>query len=569
MARAEVDRVAERVSQAQASFADFSQERVDAILKAIHETSMANLERWARMAHEETGYGTIADKTVKNRFCAKDVYEFIKPMRTVGFIRSDPQAGVYEVAAPMGVVAAVIPSTNPTSTAIYKIMIALKARNGIVISPHPAAKSCIGAVTSALAEAAAAAGAPGGIVGAISEPSIEDTQYLMGHPKINVILATGGMGLVNAAYSSGKPAYGVGPGNVPAFIERTAVLRKAVRDVIAGKSFDWGTICASEQSVIVDKPLAEEAVREFKSAGGYFVNDREKALLEALVVNEKGFLNRKIVGRSPTVIASMAGFSVSADTRVLIVPEEGVGRKYPLSLEKLSPILSYFEADGWEAGCLRCIEVLKYGGLGHTLCLHTTDVEVIRQFALKKPAFRIIINSSGTHGAVGISTNLPPAMTLGCGALGNNITSDNITPMHLVDIKRVAYEARPVSGEETVPLPPLTEDGTAEIVPPAADVKSAVSSYLPAGRNAGIANDARLYLARALGSPPPGGRRLNPRGTGSRFTATGVEGAEDFVCEEDVKAAIAEGRKIRIHSRTVVTPSARDLGEERKVFESS
>jgi len=549
MAKAEVDRTVDRVSRAQALFSEFSQADVDAVIDALNKKSLINAEKWARMAHEETGYGTTEDKTVKNRFCAEKVYEFIKPLKTVGFIKSDPASGIYEVAAPMGVVAGVIPSTNPTSTAIYKIMIALKARNGIVISPHPAAKSCIGAVASVLGEAAVIAGAPDGIIGIIRQPTIEDTQYLMRHPQINVILATGGMGLVNAAYSSGKPAYGVGPGNVPAFIERTAVLRKAVRDVIAGKSFDWGTICASEQSVIVDKPLAEEAVREFKAAGGYFVNDREKALLEALVVNEKGFLNPKVVGRAPKVISSMAGFSVPEETRALIVPEGGVGRKYPLSLEKLSPILSYFEADGWEAGCQRCIEVLKYGGLGHTLCLHTTDREIIRQFALKKPAFRIIINSSGTHGAVGISTNLPPAMTLGCGALGNNITSDNITPMHLLDIKRVAYEARQVSGEEPVPLPPLTED--------AAEV-----------RNAAIASDARLYLSRTLGSPAHQGRRLNPLGAGLRFATSSVEGAEDFVCEEDVKAAIAEGRKIRIHSRTVVTPSARDLGEEKKVFES-
>ena len=459
MASGDVDRVVAGVRRAQALFAEFSQEAVDKVVDALHEACMPHLERWARMAHEETGYGTVADKTLKNRISAEDVYRYIRPMKTVGFISANPAQGLYEVASPMGVVAAVIPSTNPTSTAIYKVMIALKARNGIVLSPHPAAKACIGAVASALHDAAAAAGAPRGIIGILAEPSIEDTQTLMRHPGVNVILATGGMGLVNAAYSSGKPAYGVGPGNVPAFIERTAPPVKAARDVIAGKSFDWGTVCASEQSVIVDLPIAESVKQAFREAGGHFVSDREKALLEALVVDKSGHLNAKVVGRSPQAIAEMAGFSVPGSVKALLVPEDGVGRDYPLTLEKLSPILSYFEADGWEAGCRRCIEVLTYGGLGHTLCLHTQDLEVVRQFALRKPAFRILINTPGTHGAVGYSTNLPPAMTLGCGALGNNITSDNITPLHLMDRKRVAFETRSVTADKAIPMPPLVKPG--------------------------------------------------------------------------------------------------------------
>jgi acetaldehyde dehydrogenase (acetylating) len=540
---AEIDRIVGQVRRAQEQFAQFIQEQVDKVLSAMHAACMPNLEKWARLAVEETGYGIIADKVIKNRFGADAVYRYIRPMRTVGFLSADPANGVYEVASPMGVVAAVIPSTNPTSTAIYKILISLKARNGIVLSPHPSAKACIRAVADAMHDAAVAAGAPRGIIACIPAPSIQDTQDLMRNPGVNVILATGGMGLVNAAYSSGKPAYGVGPGNVPAFIERTAVLRKAVKDVIAGKSFDWGTICASEQSVIVDAPLADQAREEFKAAGGYFVSEREKGLLEALMVDKGGHLNAKVVGKSPQAIASMAGFSVPDGVRVLLVPDGGVGRDYPLTLEKLSPVLSYFEAEGWEEGCRRCIEVLAYGGLGHTLCLHTTDMEVIRQFALRKPVFRIIVNSPGTHGAIGYTTNLPPSMTLGCGALGNNITSDNITPLHLLDRKRVAFEMRPVTDEKPVALPPLV------------------------GAEDGIEEAALRFVEAKLGAFAPRPPEARRGANAPAAPAPAAEPPADFVSEADVRAALREGRRIRIHAKTLLTPSARELGEAQRVFE--
>jgi acetaldehyde dehydrogenase (acetylating) len=543
MSAADVDRAVNQVRQAQKAFAEFSQEQVDKVLSAMHGACMVNLEKWARMAHEETGYGIVADKVVKNRFGADDVYRYIRPMKTVGFISSDPAQGVYEVASPMGLVAAVIPSTNPTSTAIYKILISLKARNGIVLSPHPAAKGCIKAVVDAMHDAAVSAGAPRGIIACLPNPSIADTQALMKHRGTNVILATGGMGLVNAAYSSGKPAYGVGPGNVPAFIERTAALRKAVKDVLAGKCFDWGTICASEQSVIVDAPLADAARDEFVRWGGHFTDEREKALLEALMVDKNGALNPKVVGRSPQVIAQMAGFTVPDGVRALLVPEEGVGRDFPLSLEKLSPVLSYYVADGWEAGCHRCIEVLEYGGLGHTLCLHTQDLEVIRQFALKKPVFRILINTPGTHGAIGYTTNLPPSMTLGCGALGNNITSDNITPLHLMDRKRVCYEMRPVTDEKAVPLKPL----------------------VPA--SAGLEDAAVQFVAQKFGPPQaPATPRAGANAVAAPANAPKQE-TLDFVSEAEVRAAMRAGTRLRIHAKTLITPSARELGEAERIFE--
>lgn len=530
--KSQVDRVIEEVKRAQTLFADFSEEKVNRIIDAIHTISMSNLEKWARFAHEETGYGKIEDKTIKNRFAADDVYRYIKPMKTTGFISAKPEMGIYEVASPMGIVAAIIPSTNPTSTTIYKILISLKSRNGIVISPHPFAKNCIKMVVDEISETAVSAGAPKGIIGFISDPSIEDTQYLMRHHLTNVILATGGLGLVRAAYSSGKPAYGVGPGNVPAFIERTADLQKAVKDVVAGKSFDWGTVCASEQSLIVDLPVAKKVRELLKQEGCYFVNNREKAQLEALMVDEKGNLNPKIVAKSPQVLAQMAGFEVPGNIKVLVAEENGVGREHPLTLEKLSPVLTYFEEDGWEAGCRRCIEVLKYGGLGHTLSLHSQDLNVIREFALKKPAFRILVNTPSTHGAIGFTTNLPPALTLGCGALGNNITSDNITPLHLLDIKRIAFETRSITAKEPIALKPLI---------------SPLEIY---------GYDYKQKKTEGDFSPKAPEKEV-------------LDAPFDFVSEEDVRKARKENRRIKIHSKTIITPLAKELGENFHIFEKT
>lgn len=540
MAQTQVDRILQTVREAQRAYAGYSQEQVDRILDAMNEASVPLADQWARLAVEETGFGRVEDKVTKNLFASRDVYRYIRPMQTVGFIEVDAASAIYEVAQPMGIVAAIVPSTNPTSTAIYKTMVSLKARNGVVHSPHPAARRCIAAVVNTLHDAAVKAGAPRGIVGVLEEPTIEDTQALMAHRETNVILATGGMGLVRAAYASGKPAYGVGPGNVPAFIERTATVDKAVRDVIAGKSFDWGTICASEQSVIVDEPVADEARRLFGDHGGYFADDKEKALLEAAMVSPDGHVNPKIVGKSPQAIASLAGFSVPASTRVLLVKMEGVGRDHPLSMEKLSPVLCWYVEDGWEDGCKRCIEILRYGGLGHTLSVHTRDLEVVRQFALHKPAFRIIVNSPSTHGAIGYTTNLPPSMTLGCGALGNNITSDNITPLHLIDRKRIAMETRPLEGETNDPLPPLVSQKDR--------VASAAKAFVEDRMSR---KDVSARTGRAVSAVPAAGGDL----------------PVDFVSEQDVRKAMQEGRKVLIHSGTLLTPLARELGEEHQIFE--
>ncbi len=439
---------------AQKQFADASQEQVDRIVDAIARAAQAEIEPLARMAVEETGMGVYEDKIVKNRFAAVDVYENIRPLRTVGILSENPEKRLVEIAQPMGVVAAIIPTTNPTSTAIYKILIAVKARNAIVISPHPRARRCIAHTAGLLARAAIQAGAPDGLISCLSEPTLESTQHLMSHPHTAVILATGGGGLVKAAYSSGKPAFGVGPGNVPAYIDRSADVAQACRDIITGTSFDNGTICASEQSVVVDAPVEDEVIRELQAAGGYFVTAEEKARLERVVVQRSGAIDPAIVGKHARVIAEKAGITVPPNTLALIARLDKVGRGIePLSVEKLSPLLGFYVESDWVAACERCLDLLAVGGMGHTLAIHARDEAVIREFGFKKPVFRVVVNTSSTFGAIGASTGLAPSLTLGCGTFGGNVTSDNVSAEHLIQIKRLAYGLRPVS------LPPRAGEG--------------------------------------------------------------------------------------------------------------
>jgi acetaldehyde dehydrogenase (acetylating) len=526
-----------KAAEAQKRFEKYDQSRVDAIVRAMADAAQKESPRLASLAVEETGFGVAEDKHIKNTFVCERVAAYIAPLRTMGIIAEDPVRRITEIAVPMGVVAAIIPSTNPTSTAIFKCLISLKAGNGVVLSPHPSAVRCIGEAARVCSDAAVAAGAPEGLIGCMTMPTLEATEELMKHPQIAVILATGGSGLVKAAYSSGKPAYGVGPGNVPAYLDRSAHVAKAIKDVLAGKTFDNGTVCASEQSLIVDAPVDAQAVTELKRLKAFILNEEETRRLQGVAIQQNGSLNPRIVGRSALWIASQAGIEVYPDTRALVVPLKGVGREYPLSCEKLSPILSYYVVEGWRAGCELCKQVLAYGGMGHTLALHCRDPLIIRQFGLEKPAFRIIVNSPATHGAIGLSTSLPPSMTLGCGTYGNNITTDNITPMHLIQIKRLALE-------------------TAEIFPswaePRAEAESIPSSASEERLRETVASMIDAYLS-ARGAPDP-------------VPVQPVEHPVDFVCEQDVRSAIREGRKIRISARTIITPAARDLESGREVF---
>ncbi|MGE5246361.1 MAG: aldehyde dehydrogenase family protein [Betaproteobacteria bacterium] len=570
---AEARALARRARQAWLELAEFSQERIDAIVDAVAGAATPQAEAFARLAVEETGYGVVADKIQKNLFASQNVYDFIRPMKTVGVVARHEDRRVVEIAEPFGVVAAVVPSTNPTSTAIYKILISLKARCSIVISPHPAAVRCITRVAEVLDEAARRAGAPAGAVNWMTTVTLEGTQELMRHRDVSVILATGGMGLVRAAYSAGKPAYGVGPGNAPAFIERTANVRKAVRDVIVGKTFDNGVLCSSENSVVVDEPIAGDVKREFEAQGAYFMNATEMAALAQVLVTPQRLPNPALVGKSAAFIAGKCGIATPADTRVLIAPLEGVGREYPLSIEKLCPVLSYYVVRDWREGCERCKQILRYGGMGHTMSIHSQNEQVILEFGLKKPAFRIVVNSPTTHGSIGLTTGLDPAMTLGCGGYGGNITSDNISPRHLLNIKRLAYEIAPARSRFDAEAPagsmgrrePAHAGSASGPTLPKAPARPE-----PEGISAAALTDRIDSFLRSRGYRPEASAAVaTPAMTGVRAVGAhpgGDEAPLEFVCEDDVRQAVQAGRKLLISERAIVTPAARDLGEQHRVF---
>jgi acetaldehyde dehydrogenase (acetylating) len=554
--------LASAARQAQSQLAELSQEQIDAIVTAMADAVTPQAEALARVAVEETTYGVVADKVQKNLFSSRQVYEFIKPLKTVGVVNRIEEKKIVEIGEPFGVVAAIVPSTNPTSTAIYKVLIALKARCAIVVSPHPAAVRCITRSVEIMCDAACRAGAPAGSIGWMTTVTLEGTQELMKHRDVAVILATGGMGLVRAAYSSGKPAYGVGPGNAPCYIERSADLKKAASDVMIGKTFDNGVLCSSPNSVVVDEAVSEETRREFVAEGAYFMNAAEMDLLAKALVTPQRLPNPALVGKSADYIAKQVGITIPSGTRALIAPLNGVGRDYPLSIEKLCPVLSFYVVKDWREGCERCIQILRYGGMGHTMSIHSKNEDVILQFGLKKPAFRICVNTPTTHGSIGLTTGLDPAMTLGCGGWGGNITSDNISPRHLLNIKRLAYEVRPA-------LKPATSADLARSAPHSSSSRGA---DLPGPR-----------LPKAPARPEPAGipvqaleARIDsflesrgyraPADTGDVRPQPPAQSAAAFVCEDDVRAAVKAGRKVVIDEKTIVTPSARDLGEAQKVF---
>ncbi|MEH7075979.1 acetaldehyde dehydrogenase (acetylating) [Neobacillus drentensis] len=423
--------------------ADYTEEQIDQILRNMVKAAKEHAVMLAKMAVEETGFGKVEDKTYKNHLASTILYQSIKDMKTIGIIRHDEATQIMDVAEPVGLVMGIIPSTNPTSTAIYKAMIAVKSRNAIVFSPHPSAAKCTLKAAEIMNQAAVEAGAPANIIGCISLPSMNATNELMECKEVKMIIATGGPGLVKASYSKGKPALGVGAGNCPAYIERTANVQKAVKDILASKTFDYGTICASEQSVIVEECNHEQVVAEFKKQGGYFMSPEETAKVCELLFKNGHAMNAKYVGRSPRVIAEAAGFSIPEGTKVLIGEQKGVGPAYPLSYEKLTSVLAFYTAKDWEEACQLCIQLLQ-NGIGHSMSLHTQDKDIVMKFA-KKPASRILVNTGSTQGATGASTGLMPSFTLGCGTWGGSSVSENVSPVHLINIKRVAYGLRDCS----------------------------------------------------------------------------------------------------------------------------
>jgi acetaldehyde dehydrogenase (acetylating) len=658
----EARELAGRAAAAQKKFAAFSQEQVDAIVETCAKAAAENAEPLARTAVEETGFGNVPDKIVKNTLAAVDVPRAIRGMRTVGILREDREKGIVEVASPIGVVAAVIPSTNPTSTAIYKTLISIKAQNAIVLSPHPSAIKCICLAATLLDRAALTAGAPEGLIGCMQHTTLEGTRELMRRPEVGVILATGGTGLVRAAYGSGKPAYGVGPGNVPAFIERTADVRKGVADIIAGKTFDYGTICSSEQAIVAEEAVRERALEECRQQGGYFLSPEEMGKIAHLVFLPGSHTpNTKIVGRAATVIAELAGIKVPPATRVLVarLDPEQVGREFPLSAEKLSPILAFYAVANLAAGIALCRRLLEFGGLGHTCAIHSQNRAAILEFGRAMPAFRVVVNSASVHGSIGYSTNLFPAMTLGCGAPGGNITSDNIGPQHLMNVKRIAWESRgvdhhtvpadqrmagaanspepeAVQEKASLPSPPPHAPAPSPEAMPEEKRSAAPASAAPTGgvdraaiarvvekvlavqgigrgsgatksipapaptpgpplaplskelaspssiasefadRFFGSSAKPKTEIANTLSSVSPGTaeaagatvRSAPPADVGKKPEPPAKTAAEIqvFVSENDVRRAMTRSEKIFIGRKTILTPSARDLGLEHEVF---
>lgn len=441
----EVRNLIKKAKEAQSILAKKSQCEIDNIVKAMANAAAANAERLAKMAVEETGFGIWQDKVIKNIFGSTYIYEYIKDLKTVGIVAEDEEKKVFDVAVPMGVIAGLIPSTNPTSTAMYKALISIKCANTIVFSPHPNAKKCILETVKILNEAAISAGCPEGAICCITIPTLQATQELMQNKDTAMILATGGTPMVRAAYSSGTPALGVGPGNGPAFIDKSANLQLAVKRILDSKTFDNGTICASEQSIVIEECMKEKVVSEFKKQGAYFLSKEEADKLSKFILRPNGSMNPQIVGKSVETIANLAGLSnVPKSARVLIAETSEVGHDKPYSREKLAPILGFFVEKDVDAVESKCRAILLNEGAGHTFSMHCEDKNLVKRFALSMPVSRIPVNTPSTLGGIGATLNIIPALTLGCGAIGGSATSDNVGPLHLVNIKKVGYGVKEI-----------------------------------------------------------------------------------------------------------------------------
>lgn len=539
-----------------------SQEQIDAIVEAMASAARDHAASLAEHAVTETSYGNARDKTAKNLLAADLLPKAIRGLRTIGVIREIPEEKRVEVAVPVGVVAAILPTTNPTSTAIYKTIIALKGGNSIVLSPHPRAKNCTCATAKILHDAAVKAGAPEGVIQCLTLATIEATNALMRHEKTAVILSTGGSAIVKAAYSSGKPAFGVGPGNVPVLLDPSADVADAVRKVVQGKSFDYGTLCSSEQTVVAEHSLREPILAALRQQKAFLCDAEQGARVGRTVLTPKLGVNPECVGQAAPKIARMAGFEVPPDTTILAAEIGGIGREHPLSAEKLSPVLAlYFVAD-FAAALDACEAILRLGGLGHTCVIHARDEARIRAYGLRMPAFRVLVNTPSPQGSTGITTTLQPAMTLGCGAIAGNSTGDNVGPMHLVHIKRIAAAVREAGSE------PARAVSSSSMAAPIDrnQLLSAVERYvasrgvsLAGGTGSAVAaNVVDRFLANRTGpSPQPAPAAAVPA------PAAPVEiDVAPFVCEDDIRQAMRREQKIHVGPRTIVTPSARDLGAQ-------
>ena len=486
--------------QAWQKYRTFSQEQVDAVVERMAAAARANARRLAEMAVEETGYGNAKDKYIKNLLNCDWLPRRMRGMRTVGILRELPEDKIVEIGVPVGIVAAVLPTTNPTSTAIFKTLISLKAGNAIVISPHPRAHKCTCATTTILYNAALEAGAPEGIMQCIDNATLEGTTALMRHERTGVILATGGSAMIKAAYSSGKPAFGVGPGNVPVLVDTSADLEDAIAKIVTGKSFDYGTVCSSEQAIVAESSLRDRIIGWLQQNKAFLANEAQKEALGKLLVTPNWTINPQCVGQAPAKLAKMAGFEVPADTSIIACEIGGVGKQFPLSMEKLSPVLSLHFVSGFNAALDTCYALLKFGGMGHTAVIYSKNEAHTREFGLRMPAMRVLVNTPAPQGSTGITTNVFPSMTLGCGAVAGNITSDNVGPQHLMNIKRLAYVVRRPEEAFEMPLDinkaPMGPSPAAQSLDRSA-VVAAVERYL-ASRGIAVA-------AAAAAAPAPTG----------------------------------------------------------------
>ncbi len=568
------------------AFQGFSQEQVDAIVASMAATARAHSESLARMAVEETGYGNVRDKIAKNLLNCDLLHQKIAPLKTIGVLGDDPELGVTEIAVPVGVVAAVLPTTNPTSTAFFKVLIAVKAGNAIVLSPHPRARRCTCEAARLLSEAAEAAGAPKGLVQCVDEATIAGTNELMGHRRIGIVLSTGGAGIVKAAYSSGKPALGVGAGNVPVLIDDSADIESAIATVVDGKSFDFGTVCSSEQTVVANRRQRDRVWAALKASGAFVCSEEQGKMLEALLFTENLRIRPECVGQSPQKIASMAGFEVPQETRIIAVEIHGVGRDHLLSAEKLSPVLSVYFVDSFEQAVEACVGVLNFGGRGHTCVIFSEDESHVLEYGRRAPAFRVLVNTAAPQGSTGMTTGIFPSMTLGCGAIAGNSTGDNIGPMHLFHVKRIARYVR--SPEEAF----VSEEGKRyfEAVASGSDFSSgtAVPAAAHGNGSGGVAARVDRYLSqRGMQGRGAPASRPNSDSPVAAVVDRFLQGRQQpvpvpdvgpppapveeppppapvirpvsFVCEGDMRKAIHSGAKIYVAKHTIITPAARDL----------
>ena len=573
------------------AFEGFSQEKVDAIVAAMAQAARTHSERLAHMAVEETGYGNVRDKIAKNLLNSDLLHQKIAPLKTIGVLGEKPELGITELAVPVGVVAAVLPTTNPTSTAFFKCLISVKAGNAVVISPHPRARKCTCESARILSEAAEAAGAPKGLIQCVDEATIAGTNELMRHKRIGIILSTGGAGIVKAAYSSGKPALGVGAGNVPVLLDDSADVEEAVASIVDGKSFDFGTVCSSEQTLVAHRNHRDRIWAALQANGAHRCDEAQSKLLAARLFTETFRIHPDCVGQSPHKIAQMSGFEVPQSTRILALEIDGVGREHPLSAEKLSPVLSVYFVDSFKEAVDACVGILNFGGRGHTCVIYSKNEENIREYGRRAPAFRVLVNTSAPQGSTGITTGIEPSMTLGCGAIAGNSTGDNIGPTHLFHVKRIArYMRSPeeafVSDEAKRYFAAIASGSdfgggsTASSAAPAGNggssVAARVDQYLasrstrsttpsPSASASPVAAVVDRFLERraaapaatapqALATPPP-----PPAPTADPAPPAPTIRPVSFVCEGDMRKAMHTGAKIYISKSTIVTPAARDL----------